>query len=107
QPRPPVLPPAGRRRLLPSAPHSDTSSQPYLLPGSSGAGPPPTLSADIVLKVNREIGEFLKDPAIQQKLILFGLANSGAGTPESTAQSIREMQEHWRAAAGAVHTQPP
>jgi tripartite-type tricarboxylate transporter receptor subunit TctC len=66
------------------------------------AGTPP----DAVLKVNREIGEFLKDPAIQQRLITFGLATNGAGTPEGTAQLIRDMQEHWRALARELDIQP-
>jgi tripartite-type tricarboxylate transporter receptor subunit TctC len=66
------------------------------------AGTPP----EIVAKVNREIGEFLKGPEIQQRLYTFGLATAGAGTPESTGQFIREMQEHWRALARELDIQP-
>src|SRR5262245_17614779 len=66
------------------------------------AGTPP----DIVTRVNREIGEFLKGPDIQQRLIAFGLATNGAGTPESTAGLIREMQAHWRALARELDIQP-
>jgi hypothetical protein len=37
--------------------------------------------ADIVGRLNREIGEYLKGLEIQQRLISFGLATEGAGTP--------------------------
>jgi tripartite-type tricarboxylate transporter receptor subunit TctC len=62
--------------------------------------------SDIVARVNREIGEFLKNPEIQQRLISFGLATSGAGTPESTGQLIRDMQAHWSALARELDIQP-
>ena len=61
---------------------------------------------EIVTRVNREIGEFLKSPEIQQRLISFGLATGGGGTPESTRQLIREMQAHWQALARELDIQP-
>lgn len=66
------------------------------------AGTPP----DIVARLNREIGEYLKGSEIQQRLISFGLATEGAGTPDSTAQLIREEQGHWRAVAKELNVQP-
>jgi tripartite-type tricarboxylate transporter receptor subunit TctC len=66
------------------------------------AGTPP----DIVARLNREIGEYLKGSEIQQRLISFGLATEGAGTPDSTAQFIREEQGHWRAVAQELNVQP-
>jgi tripartite-type tricarboxylate transporter receptor subunit TctC len=66
------------------------------------AGTPP----DIVARLNREIGEYLKGSEIQQRLISFGLATEGAGTPDSTAQFIREEQAHWRAVAQELNVQP-
>lgn len=66
------------------------------------AGTPP----DIVARLNREIGEYLKGSEIQQRLISFGLATEGAGTPDSTAQFIREEQGHWRAVAKELDVQP-
>ena len=66
------------------------------------AGTPP----DIVARLNREIGEYLKGSEIQQRLISFGLATEGAGTPDSTAQFIREEQGHWRAVAQELDVQP-
>jgi tripartite-type tricarboxylate transporter receptor subunit TctC len=53
----------------------------------------------IITRLNREIGEYLKGPEIQQRLFSFGLATEGAGTPESTGQFIRQQQERWRALA--------
>jgi tripartite-type tricarboxylate transporter receptor subunit TctC len=66
------------------------------------AGTPP----DIVARLNREIGEYLKGSEIHQRLISFGLATEGAGTPDSTAQFIREEQGHWRAVAKELNVQP-
>jgi len=62
--------------------------------------------ADVVARVNREIGEFLKGPGIQERLYTFGLATEGAGTPESTAAFIRADQEHWRALAKELGVEP-
>src|SRR5580698_10132655 len=58
-------------------------------------GTPP----DIVAKLNHAIGEYLKDPEVQAKLLTFGLATGGGGTPESTAQAIHAEQEQWLAVA--------
>jgi tripartite-type tricarboxylate transporter receptor subunit TctC len=66
------------------------------------AGTPP----DIVARLNREIGEYLKGSEIQQRLISFGLATEGAGTPDSTAQFIRQEQGRWRDVAKELNVQP-
>jgi tripartite-type tricarboxylate transporter receptor subunit TctC len=62
--------------------------------------------AHIVAKLNRAIGDYLKGPDIQQRLLSFGLATEGAGTPETTGQFIRQEQEHWRALAKELDIQP-
>ena len=62
--------------------------------------------AAVVARVNREIGEFLKGPDIQQRLYAFGLATEGAGTPETTAAFIRADQERWRKLAQELGVQP-
>jgi tripartite-type tricarboxylate transporter receptor subunit TctC len=67
---------------------------------------PAGMPADIVVRLNREIGEYLKGPEIQQRLLSFGLATDGAGTPESTSQFIRQEQERWRALAKELDIQP-
>jgi tripartite-type tricarboxylate transporter receptor subunit TctC len=67
----------------------------------------PAGTADtIVQKLNRQIDEFLKGREIQQKLLIFGLATEGAGTPASTAEYIRDDQEQWRAIAKELNIEP-
>jgi tripartite-type tricarboxylate transporter receptor subunit TctC len=61
---------------------------------------------DIVARLNREIGAYLQGPDIQQRLLSFGLATEGAGTPNSTGQFIREEQERWRALAKELAIAP-
>jgi len=74
--------------------------------GWFGMVAPAGTPADIVVRVNREIGEFLKGGEIRERLLTFGLATDGAGTPESTAQYIREEQERWRQLAAELNIQP-
>jgi tripartite-type tricarboxylate transporter receptor subunit TctC len=62
--------------------------------------------AAVVARVNREIGEFLKGPGIQERLYTFGLATEGAGTPESTAAFIRADQQRWRELAKELGVEP-
>jgi tripartite-type tricarboxylate transporter receptor subunit TctC len=61
---------------------------------------------EIVAQLNREIGGFLKGSDIQQRVLTFGLATEGAGTPDSTAQHIRREQDHWRAIARELGIEP-
>jgi tripartite-type tricarboxylate transporter receptor subunit TctC len=67
---------------------------------------PAGLPAEIVARMNREIGEFLKGEDIHKRLAGFGLATSGAGTPQSTAAFIAREQEKWRALALELDIQP-
>src|SRR5262249_218554 len=66
------------------------------------AGVPP----EIIARLNQDIAEYLKGAEIQQRLIAFGLDTDRAGTPDGTAQSIRELQEHWRALAKELDIEP-
>jgi tripartite-type tricarboxylate transporter receptor subunit TctC len=66
------------------------------------AGTPP----DVVKRLNRDIGEYLNGPEIRQRLLSFGLATEGSGTPESTADFIRQDQSTWRALAKDLDIQP-
>ena len=66
------------------------------------AGVPP----DVVRRVNAAIGEYLKGPEIQKRLLDFGLATEGSGTPESTALFIRQEQDNWRALAKELKIEP-
>jgi tripartite-type tricarboxylate transporter receptor subunit TctC len=74
--------------------------------GFFGIVAPAGTPADIVARLNRAIAEYLKGPEIQQRLISFGLATEGAGTPESTAQFIRKEQDRWRALAQELGVEP-
>jgi tripartite-type tricarboxylate transporter receptor subunit TctC len=66
------------------------------------AGTPP----EAVARINREIGEYLKGAEIAQRLLAFGLATEGAGTPESTGQFIRLQQQEWRTLAKELAIEP-
>ena len=62
--------------------------------------------ADIVARMNKEVGEFLKGDEIRARLAGFGLATSGAGTPQSTGAFIAAEQGKWRALAQELGIQP-
>ena len=67
---------------------------------------PVGLPADIVARLNREIGEYLKGADINQRLLSFGLATEGAGTPDGSGQFIRHEHERWRALAKELAIEP-
>ena len=62
--------------------------------------------ADIVAQLNRHIGQFLRSPEIQQRLVALGLAISGTDTAETTAQFIRQQQAQWRSLAQELDLRP-
>ena len=61
--------------------------------------------ADVVQKLNRDIDRFLEGKEIQQRLLTFGLATDGAGTPESTARFIAQEQKNWLALAKELNVE--
>ena len=67
---------------------------------------PAGLPADIVQRMNCEVGELLKGDAIKERLAGFGLATSGAGTPQSTGEFITREQQKWRALAQELNIEP-
>ncbi len=67
---------------------------------------PAGVPAEIVQRVNHEVGEFLKGADIPRRLAGFGLATSGAGTPRSTGEFIAREQEKWRALARELAIEP-
>jgi tripartite-type tricarboxylate transporter receptor subunit TctC len=91
---------------LPELPALNETLPGVTVDGWFGIVAPTGTPPDIVARVNREIGTFLKNPDIQKRLISFGLATGGAGTPEGTGQVIREMQAHWRVLARELDMQP-
>ena len=62
--------------------------------------------AEVIARLNREIGLYLEGRDIRERLLSFGLATDGAGTPDSTAQYIRREQEQWRALALELKVEP-
>jgi tripartite-type tricarboxylate transporter receptor subunit TctC len=67
---------------------------------------PAGTAPDIVARMNKEIGEFVKGNDFKTRLAGFGLATSGAGTPQSTGEFIAREQEKWRALAQELDIQP-
>ena len=67
---------------------------------------PAGISTDIVNKVNQSVEEFLKNAEVRQRLIAFGLATSGADTPQNTGAFIKREQERWRALAQELGVEP-
>jgi tripartite-type tricarboxylate transporter receptor subunit TctC len=104
--RPLAVTSATRFQGLPDLPALNETLPGVVVDGWFGVVAPAGTPPDIVARVNREIGEFLKSPEIQQRLISFGLATNGAGTPQSTGALIRDMQTHWRALARELDIQP-
>jgi len=95
-----------RFRGLPDLPAVSETLPGIAIDGFFGIVAPAGTPADIVARLNREIAEYLKGPEIQQRLISFGLATEGAGTPASTAQFIRKEQDRWRALAKELDVEP-
>jgi tripartite-type tricarboxylate transporter receptor subunit TctC len=67
---------------------------------------PASTPADVIARINHDIADFLKGADIQKRLLSFGLATEGAGTPASTAAFIRQDQEQWRALAKELDVEP-
>jgi tripartite-type tricarboxylate transporter receptor subunit TctC len=95
-----------RFRGLPDLPAVSETLPGVVMDGFFAVVAPADTPPDIVARLNREIGEYLKGSEIQQRLISFGLATEGAGTPDSTAQFIRDEQGRWRAVANELNIQP-
>ena len=60
---------------------------------------------DVVARLDQEIGSFLQKPDSQQRLPL-GLAVTGADTPETTEEFIRQQQAQWRSLGQELDLQP-
>jgi tripartite-type tricarboxylate transporter receptor subunit TctC len=58
---------------------------------------------EIVERVNREMNTVLARKDIQDRIIAFGLATTGAWTPERTAEFIAREQEKWRGLAAELN----
>lgn len=91
---------------LPDLPSVGETMPGVVMNGWFGVVAPAGTRSDVVARINQEIGQFLKGPDIQARLISFGLATNGAGTPESTGAYIRREQQEWRELAKELNIEP-
>jgi tripartite-type tricarboxylate transporter receptor subunit TctC len=82
---------------LPDLPSLQETVPGVVMDGFFAIVAPSGTPAEVVARLNREIGQYLNGSDIQERLLSFGLATEGGGTPESTAQYIRQEQDQWRA----------
>jgi tripartite-type tricarboxylate transporter receptor subunit TctC len=91
---------------LPDLPSLQETIPGMVMDGFFAIVAPAGTPGDVIARLNREIGLYLAGPDIQERLLSFGLATEGAGTPESTAQIIRQAQNEWRALGKELDVQP-
>ena len=84
---------------LPELPTLNETVPGVILDGWFVVVAPTGTPAEAVQGMNRAIGEFLKGAEIAKRLAGFGLATSGAGSPQSTGEFIGREQAKWRALA--------
>jgi tripartite-type tricarboxylate transporter receptor subunit TctC len=98
---------SGRRfPALPELPSLSETMPGLVMNGLFSIVAPAGTPAEVVARLNREIARYLEGADVQQRLLAFGLATEGAGTPESAAQTIRREQELWRAVAQELGVEP-
>jgi tripartite-type tricarboxylate transporter receptor subunit TctC len=91
---------------LPELPSLQETVPGVVMDGFFAIVAPSGAPGEVIARLNREIAEYLKRTDIQERLLSLGLATEGAGTPESTAQFIRQSQEEWRAVGKELDVQP-
>jgi tripartite-type tricarboxylate transporter receptor subunit TctC len=104
--RPIAIASGQRFPTLPDLPPINDSVPGFAMNGFFAIVAPVGTPPDIIAKLNHSIGEYLKDPEVQAKLLTFGLATGGGGTPESTAQAIHAEQAQWLAVAKELGVEP-
>jgi tripartite-type tricarboxylate transporter receptor subunit TctC len=97
---------ASRFPGLPDLPSLSEAVPGVVMNGWFAVVAPAGVPTDVVRKLNAVIGAYLQGPEIQKRLLDFGLATEGAGTPESTALFIRQEQDNWRALAKELNIEP-
>jgi tripartite-type tricarboxylate transporter receptor subunit TctC len=91
---------------LPDLPSLQETIPGMVMDGFFAIVAPAGTPGDVIARLNRETGLYLAGPDIQERLLSFGLATEGAGTPESAAQIIRQAQNEWRALGKELDVQP-
>ena len=84
-----------RSKSAPDIPTISEAGAPgYEATGWFGVLVPAGTPADIIAKMNAELGAILKQPDVEERFLKFGAAGGG-GTPEQFAAFIRSEQEKW------------
>jgi len=91
---------------LPDLPSLSETVPGMVMDGFFAIVAPAGTANEVITQLNVAIGEFLKNPDIQQKLLAIGLATDGGGTPKSAAQAISKEQEQWRAVGKELGVEP-
>jgi tripartite-type tricarboxylate transporter receptor subunit TctC len=91
---------------LPDLPSLSETMPGMVMDGFFAIVAPAGTPAEVIARLNGAIGQYLKGPDIQQRLLAIGLATDGGGTPESTAQTIRKEQDQWRALGKELGVEP-
>jgi len=91
---------------LPDLPSLSETVPGMVMDGFFAIVAPAGTPTEVISQLNRAIGEYLKGPDIQQRLLAIGLATNGGGTPESTAETIRREQDQWRKVGKELQVEP-
>jgi tripartite-type tricarboxylate transporter receptor subunit TctC len=91
---------------LPDLPSLSETVPGMVMDGFFAIVAPAGTANEVITQLNGAIGEFLKNPDIQQKLLAIGLATDGGGTPKSATQAISKEQEQWRAVGKELGVEP-
>jgi tripartite-type tricarboxylate transporter receptor subunit TctC len=91
---------------LPDLPSLNETVPGLVMNGFFAVVAPAGVPAGAVAQLNKDIGEFLRKPEMQERLLALGLATDGGGTPESATQAIRQEQELWRTVGKELDVQP-
>jgi tripartite-type tricarboxylate transporter receptor subunit TctC len=91
---------------LPDLPSVSETVPAVVMNGWFAVVAPTGTPAEIVTRLNRDIDAYLEGSEIRQRLLTFGLATEGAGTPEDTLKFIRHEQDQWRGIAKELDIQP-
>jgi tripartite-type tricarboxylate transporter receptor subunit TctC len=98
---------AGRRLpFMPDIPTIGETVPGFKIVGVGIMAAPAGTPAAIVGRVNREMDAFEKEPEYINRLQSFGIATSGAGTPQSIAEFIRGERALWAEIMKGLNVQP-
>jgi len=87
---------------LPDLPALNDSVPGVVMNGWFAVVAPAGTKPEIVNRLNRDIADYLKGADVQKRLLSFGLATEGVGTPESAARFIKQDQEQWEVLAKEI-----